>query len=292
VATTPGSRAAAKPGTPPTTKPASRSDSSQKKKTPPPPPPQEKDEKEKDHGWEIGIGLNQFFPTGGQRGSTYNSDGLTGTLSDYLPVPMVRYYLNHRTYIQLEAQLNTPQPTKKNLVISSPVPDTSSQGGVFTQVQNSASIQQLYYFNVPLSIHFAPVDNLNIGTGLQFSHLSNAIGEFDSTTTNTYVNGPSTGTGGNTGNTTTTSKADVTRSFKGDTLYDRIKTNELRFLLDVNYTYKHFVLGLRYNQALSNFVNIQLPTGGTTEARNSSLQLYLRYILLDTRKKKTKLPAK
>ena len=271
------------------TKPASRSDSSQKKKTPPPPPPQDKDEKEKDHGWEIGIGLNQFFPIGGQRGSTYNSDGLTGTLSDYLPVPMVRYYLNNRTYIQLEAQLNTPQPTKKNLVISSPVPDTSSQGGVFTQVQNSASIQQLYYFNVPLSIHFAPVDNLNIGTGLQFSHLSNAIGEFDSTTTSTSVNGGGNGPS-NTGSGF--SKTSTTRSFKGDTLYDRIKTNELRFLLDVNYTYKHFVLGLRYNQALSNFVNIQLPTGGTTEARNSSLQLYLRYILLDTRKKKTKLSPK
>jgi hypothetical protein len=237
-------------------------------------PPIEKPKEEKDHGWVVGIGLNQFFPIGGQRGSTYNSDGLTGTLSDYLPVPMIRYYFNRKTYVQLEAQLNTPQPTKKNLVFNSPLPDTITQPGA--TIVSAASIQQLYYFNIPLSFHYAPSDNLNIGTGLQFSHLSNAIGNFDSTITNT--------------GTAAVKNANDTKSFKGDTLYRRIKTNEFRFLVDVNYTYKHFVLGLRYNQALSNFINIQLPTGGMTQARNSSLQLYLRYIFLDTRKKKAKEP--
>lgn len=254
----------------------SHKDSSHKKPAAPPP---EQDQKQKDHGWVVGLGLNQFFPIGGESGSTYNSNGLTGTLTDYLPVPMVRYYLNRKTYLQLEAQFNTPQPTAKNLVISQPAPDTSTRSGVFTQVVSSANIQQLYYFNIPLSLHYSPLDNLNLGTGLQWSHLSNAIGEFDSSTS-TSVNG----------NSPTVVDAKATRSFKGDTLYRRIKTNELRFLVDVNYTYKHFVLGLRYNQALSNFVNIQLPTGGTTQARNSSLQLYLRYILWDTRKKK--LPPK
>jgi hypothetical protein len=237
-------------------------------------PPIEKPKEEKDHGWVVGIGLNQFFPIGGQRGSTYNSDGLTGTLSDYLPVPMIRYYFNRKTYVQLEAQLNTPQPTKKNLVFNAPLPDTVSLPG--NTVVSSATIQQLYYFNIPLSFHYAPADNLNIGTGLQFSHLSNAIGNFDSTITNT--------------GTAAVKNANDTKSFKGDTLYRRIKTNELRFLVDVNYTYKHFVLGVRYNLALSNFINIQLPTGGVSQARNSSLQLYLRYIFLDTRKKKAKAP--
>ena len=264
-----------KPGAPPAAKPVARKDSSQKKKT----PPQDDDQKEKDHGWVIGVGLNQFFPIGDQHGSTYNSDGLTGTLSDYLPVPMIRYYLNRKTYLQVEAQLNTPQPTAKNLVISSPLPDTSSAGNISTKIESSATIQQLFYFNVPLSLHYNLWNNLDIGTGLQWSHLTNAIGEFDSTITQSNLSGG-----------TNVTNAKDTKSFRGDTLYRRIKTNEFRFLADVNYTYKHFVLGLRYNQALSRFVNIQLPTGGTTQARNSSLQLYLRYILLDTRKKKAKEP--
>ena len=250
--------------------PTPRKDSSRKK---PPAPPQEP--KQKDHGWVFGVGLNEFFPVGGQNGSTYNSNGLTGTLSDYLPVPMIRYYLNHKAYLQVEAQFNTPQPTPKNLVISQPAVDTSTRSGIFTQISSSASIQQLYYFNIPFSIHFNPWDNLDIGTGLQWSHLTNAIGQFDSSTS-TSVNG----------NIPTVVDAKSTHSFKGDTLYRRIKTNEFRILLDVNYTYKHWVLGLRYNQALSKFVNLQLPTGGTTQATNSSLQLYLRYILWDTRKKK------
>lgn len=241
----------------------------QKKKTTPPPQPP--DQREKEHGWMIGVGLNQFFPIDGQKGSTYSSDGLTGTLSDYLPVPMIRYYFNHRLYIQLEGQLNTPQPIKKDLVFNSPLPDTSTIRN--TTIVSSASIQRLYYFNIPLSLHYALSDRLNVGTGLQFSHLSNAIGNFDSTITNR--------------NTSIVTDTKATKSFKNDTLFHRMRTNELRFLLDVNYTYKHFVLGLRYNQALSKFIDLQLPTGGATAARNSSLQLYLRYILLDTRKKKT-----
>jgi hypothetical protein len=238
-----------------------------RKKRPPPPPVEEEKPKEKENGWMAGIGLNQFFPLGGQQ-SAYNSSGTGGTLSDYIPVPMIRYYFNRKLYIQLEAQINTPQATKKNLVINSPPPDTSTIRG--STLQSSASIQKLFYFNVPLSVHYEPFDNLDIGAGLQFSRLTNAVGAFDSTLTNLT--------------SATTTKA--VKSFKGDTLYQRIKTNELRFLVDVNYTYKHWVLGLRYNQALSKFIHVEVAPGQITQSRNSSLQLYLRYILWDGRKKK------
>lgn len=264
--TTPGDTTAKK-RVPVLPKVVSHKDTAHKK---PPPPPQDDDPKEKDHGWVFGIGLNQFFPIGGQRGSTYNPDGLTGTLSDYLPVPMIRYYLSHKVYLQVEAQLNTPQATKKNLVFNSPVSDTSTIRG--TRIETSATLQQLYYFNIPLSFHYAVTDELNIGTGLQFSHLSNAIGNFDSTLTNLTTN-------------EVTNPKD-TKSFKDDTLYRRIRTNEFRFLIDASYTWKHIVVGVRYNQALSKFIDVPLPTGGATQSRNSSLQLYLRYILWDTRKKK------
>lgn len=246
-----------------------------RKKRPPPPPAEEEKPKEKENGFMAGIGLNQFFPLGGQQ-SAYNSSGTGGTLSDYIPVPMIRYYFNRKIYIQLEAQINTPQATKKNLVINSPPPDTSTVRG--TTIVSSASIQKLFYFNVPLSLHYEPFDNLDIGTGLQFSRLTNAVGAFDSTITNV--------------GTATTTNSKAVKSFKGDTLYQRIKTNELRFLVDVNYTYKHFVLGLRYNQALSKFIHVEVAPGQITQSRNSSLQLYLRYILWDGRKKKPVVPTK
>ncbi len=217
----------------------------------------------------VGIGLNQFIPIGGQHSSGYNSGGITGTLSDYLPVPMLRYYFSKHIYVQLEAQLNTPQATKKNLVISSPAPDTATIPG--STIRHSASIKQLYYFNLPLSIHYAPIKNLNIGAGLQYSRLSNAIGTFDSSVA--------------VGGSAALVDSKSTKSFKGDTLYQQIKTSEFRFLLDASYTYKHFIFGLRYNQALSKFIDVQLAPGQITQSRNSSFQLYLRYILWDGRKK-------
>jgi len=226
----------------------------------------------------VGIGLNQFFTVGGQQASSFNSGGITGTLSDYIPIPMVRYYFNHKLYVQLEVQINTPQYTKKNVVISAPPPDSIRNAITTTTIQTSASIQKLFYFNVPLSVHYEPFDNVNLGAGLQFSRLSNAIGSFDSTIS--------------TQGSPDTVNLKATRSFKGDPLYQRIKTNEFRFLVDASYTYRHFIIGLRYNQALSKFINIQVAPGQITQSRNSSLQLYLRYILWDGRKKKPLVPAK
>lgn len=246
--------------------PALPKDSSRKK---PPALPKDDNQKEKENGWMVGIGLNQFFPIGGQQ-SAYGTDGTTGTLSDYIPVPMLRYYINKKVYLQLEAQFNTPQATKKNLVISYPPQDTIA--GTPTRIQSSASIQQLFYFNLPLSVHYIVFDNLNIGTGLQYSRLTNAIGSFDSSVTN--LGSPD------------TVNTKSTHSFKGDTLYQKIRTAELRFLFDASYTYKHFIFGIRYNQALSKFINVQIGPGQTTQGRNTSLQLYLRYILWDGRKQR------
>jgi hypothetical protein len=255
-------------------------DSTHKK---PPAPPKEKPEKKRDGGFMVGIGLNQFFTVGGQQASSWNSGGITGTLSDYIPVPMVRYYVNSRLYVQLEAQINTPQYTKKNLVINEISADSNSPARF---VASSVSINKLFYFNLPLSVHYTIAKNLDLGMGLQYSQLTNGIGVFSSGY-NTNFN-----TTNGTGNTAIDSISSQTKSFKGDSLYRELKTHEFRWLLDVNYTYQHFILGLRYNQALSKFINVQVSSTQVTQARNSSLQLYLRYILWDGRKKKPLLPAK
>jgi len=242
-------------------------DSTRKK---PATPAKPEKEKEDIRGFVAGLGLNQFFPVGGQQVSSFNSGGTTGTLSDYIPVPMIRYYFSKKLYVQMEAQFNAPQYAKKNLVIQA----TPTSLGPNRLLINTVSVQKLFYFNLPLSVHFSPMKNLSIGAGLQYSRLRNAVGQIDSTITNTFSTRVDSVIGKH------------TITLKTSTAYQLISTNEFRILLDANYTYKHFVLGFRYNQALSNFVNVQLGTGTVTQARNSSLQLYLRYILWDHRKKK------
>jgi hypothetical protein len=262
-------------------------DSTNKKPLPPPTPsptPKKKPEKKREGGFMVGIGLNQFFTIGGQQASSWNSGGITGTLSDYIPVPMIRYYFNSRLYVQLEAQINTPQYTKKNLVITETGVDSS---GPTTSTQSSVSVNKLFYFNVPLSVHYTIFDHLDLGAGLQFSRLTNGIGVFSDDVYSINANGPS-----RTIVPVQTQTQTQTKSFKGDSTYREIKTSEFRFLLDASYTYQHFILGLRYNQALSKFIDVRLSSGQITQARNSSLQLYLRYILWDGRKKKPMLPAK
>ena len=222
------------------------------------------------HGWwAAGLGLNQFFTLGQQQKTDYNSGGTTGHLGDYLPVPMVRYYFNRKLFIQLEAQFNAPQYTKKNLLVQQTVSlDTTNPAVPVTQ-QNSVYIKKLFYFNLPLSIHFSPFKDLYVGTGVQFSRLSNGVGLFGDNINTAGV-------------LDTVSKV---KSLRSDPVYHALKTDEFRWLLDASYTYKHFIFGLRYNQALTHFINVQISTTGqVVQSRNSSLQLYLRYILWESRK--------
>ena len=218
-----------------------------------------------------GIGLNQFFTVGAQEKSDYNSGGISGVLSDYVPVPFLRAYINKKLYLQVEAQLNSPQYTKKLLAKEIVTRDST---GVFIQTtnQNSVFIKKLFYFNIPLSIHYSPLRNLFAGVGLQFSHLTNGVGMFDSVQyTNTAPD---------------TTKTSRIGTIKKDPVFRELKTNEFRLLLDINYQWHNIIGGFRYNQAFGKFINVRISSSEITQARNSSVQFYLRYRLWRNRKAK------
>lgn len=222
-------------------------------------------------GWMVGIGLNQFFTVGQQASSDFNSSGTTGRISDYIPVPMVRYYFSDKLFVQLEAQINTPQYTKKDLLAQQSNVDSLTVPN--TRRQSTVTIKKLFYFNVPLSIHYSPVPNLSVGAGVQYSRLTNGVGLYEDK-----------GLARRPGATDTLITSKV-QSFKQDTLYQKMKTQELRMLLDISYKYKNFILGARYNRALRNYLDVKVSNTQITQARNSQLQIYIRYILWDGRKK-------
>jgi hypothetical protein len=207
--------------------------------------------------WAAGLGLSQSFAVGSQQYSGYNANGTRGTIADYIPVPFIRGYINKKLYLQLEAQFKTPQYTKQLLVKNEIIIDSNGNK------ETSTYINKLYYFNVPLSIHYSPYNNFNIGAGLQFSKLTNAVGLFE-------LKQP-----GVSGIDTRTTYA----SLKNDPLYKEIKTTEWRILLDANYQWKNLALGIRYNQALSNFINVQISPVQVTQGKNSSVQLFVWYTL-------------
>ncbi|TDW96486.1 porin family protein [Dinghuibacter silviterrae] len=214
-------------------------------------------------GITAGIGLNQFFPVGQQVNAHFNAEGTNGTITDYLPVPVLRYFFSRKLYVQVEAQFNTPQYTGKNVLASETV-DSSNLGGA---TANSVYIRKLFYFNLPVSIYYSPIKHLYAGVGLEYARLTNGVADFQAS--------QSYGTNGQHDSILYTK----IQTFKGDSIYQKLRTHEWRLTGDLNYQWEGFTLGVRYNWSLNKFINVHVSSTQVTQSRNSSLQVYLRYTL-------------
>jgi hypothetical protein len=119
--------------------------------------------------------------------------------------------------------------------------------------------------------------NFYMGTGLQFSSMLSGVALFEDRKRNMV--GP---------------PEDYILSqkyarFSNDSLSRRFNNNEVRLLVDMNYFWNRFVVGLQYNQAFNNYVSFQVtPSSPYTFDKNKSLQFYLRYNIWEDRKKKRK----
>ena len=231
------------------------------------------DSTQDEKGFLFAVGFNQFFPVGRQQRINFNSNGRSSGIGDYIPVPVARYYFHKWLYVQAEAQFNAPQYTKALLASNS---TSSSPSG--TDTSKSVFIKKLFYFNLPLSVHYSPVKNLYFGAGMQYSMLTNGVALFENSKRPTLstqalpFNDPS----------LISSKIG---NLKEAPVYSDLRESEFRFLFDVNYQYKPITIGVRYYKAFTDFINVRISNTVITQAHNSSLQLYLRYTIWDHRKK-------
>lgn len=215
----------------------------------------------------LGFSLPLAFPLGDQRAMGYNQWAGHNTVSDYLPSPHLQYHLSSKTFLQTEAQLTSPQFVRSTLLYQTKSPVVA--GGYTT---NSVYAKKLYYFNVPVSIHHSPFPGFYMGTGIQFSSMLSGVALTEEKKWTSGGNG-------------TLLRETYTR-FKNDSLAQRINGNEFRVLLDANYFFNRFTVGLRYNQALSNYISFQLSPGVPyTFDKNRALQFYLRYNLWEEKKR-------
>jgi hypothetical protein len=137
-------------------------------------------------------------------------------------------------------------------------------------LQSSVYLEKLYYFNVPFNVYYSPARNLFIGGGLQYSSLLSGVALYEDRRT--------------IGQTQTYSS--FARQFKDDSVAAKFAPSEWRYQFDANYYFKRFTLGLRYNQAMRDFINLQVnSTLPPTQDRNQSFLLYLRFNIWEERKK-------
>jgi hypothetical protein len=208
--------------------------------------------------WVAGVGLNQSIPVDGQQFWFNPSGGLNTWWKDYIPVPFVRYYFQPKVFMQAEVRIHAPQYTTRNLWFAY-LNDSLNFFGVF--------IKKLYYLQLPVTIHYAPSPAWSIGLGLQYSHYCSGITALADSLPNSYY------------------------SFRPLSDYPMVyaRSYEFRGLVSLDYMYRHWIVGVSYDQAFTRAIGVRitsvtLPGPATfTElpppVRNSSLQLFVRYIL-------------
>lgn len=215
----------------------------------------------------FGLSLPLGFPLGDQKAFSYNRNAGPNTVSDYIPSPNVQYHFNSKTYIQTEFQLYTPQFIRPILLYQ----DWQASGA--DRIYNSVYARKLYYFNLPVAIHHSPFKNFYLGTGLQFSTMLSGVAQYEQ-----VKRGPNM--------QDILLKESFTR-FSNDSLSNRFNGSEMRLLLDMNYYFNRFTVGLRYNQAVNNYVSFRVNnTLPYTYDKNKALQFYLRYNLWEDIKRK------
>ncbi len=221
-------------------------------------------EKDRELTFAAGLALPQSVAVGSQQSPAYGVNAKSGRLGDYLPVPFFQYHLNSKLFLQTELHFQSPQFTNRLLMSYSMTAQTNVQ-------EKSVYLEKLYYFNIPFNLYFSPAKNLYIGSGLQYSSLLSGVASFNERTS--------------TGGTTISSISKVQR-FKDDSLASKLSPSEWRYQFDASYYLKRFTIGLRYNEAMKDFVNLRVATPlPATQARNKSFLLYLRFNIWEERKK-------
>lgn len=226
----------------------------------------------------FGLTLPLSMPLSDQRVVGYNINGGSNTTLDYLPSPHVQYHFSQTSFLQAELQFASPQFMQPALIAQSRYELSGS--GNYKYITNSIFARKLYYFNLPIGIHYSPFRNFYLGSGVQFSSLLSGIAQFEQRGSNVWTPVPS---------ARDTLISQSFGKFKNDSLSGRFNGSEFRLMLDANYYWHRFTVGMRYNQALSNYISVQINNGTPLFTdKNKALQIYLRYNLWEDRKKTKK----
>ena len=219
----------------------------------------------------FGLALPLSFPISDQKAVAYNFNGGQNTVSDYLPTPNMQYHFGKESFLQAEIQVFNPQFIRPALLYQSTKEQVVSGTNRF--VTTSIFAKKLYYFNIPISVYYSPFKNFYLGSGLQFSALMNGIAYSEYRAGNSMFP-----------QSTDSLMRYSYSKFRNDTLSSRMNSNEFRLLLDAQYYWKRFAVGMRYNQGLGNYIDLQVsPNMPNVADKNRTLQFYLRYNLWEKR---------
>jgi len=233
------------------------------------PKPEEKKTKEKPKktiSFGAGLSLNQQLPINGQKLTPYSSSGRKGSLGDYIPSVYFRMYKEQRWFLQSEFRYGAPQYTKEFTYKQKITIDTFNQ--LVTTTSNR--LKKTFYHQLPVSFNYFVRPNWSVGTGLVWNKFKGAIYDKE---TRIYNN--------NTQTDSLVAKG-IANSSKADSNF---KKSYFQAVFESQYKWKRFSFGARYAVGIQPYIKFTLPGGTTQEEKNSSINLFIRYELWNSRRK-------
>jgi hypothetical protein len=198
----------------------------------------------------------------------YPSDSytLTSSITDYLPSVYARLYNAKKWFIQSEFKYAAPQNIDEFIYRQ------TVEQEVFKDIVTSYTLKKVYFSQVSIGFHYFVVPNLSIGSGIIYNIFSGAdiqedVHQKQYESANDLL----------LGSTAITDKQDPNFS-------SYIKTN-FQWLLETQYKWRHFLIGLRYAAGLQPYIKYTDPFSGMAAQKNdNSLNIFIRYELWKSKK--------
>lgn len=213
-----------------------------------------------------GIALHQLVPVGGQKFSPYNSLGRKGTLADYVPSIYFRIYKDQKWFVQTEFRYGAPQYNKEILYFQQKIVDSFN-----TNTQTTSNrVKKTYYHQLPVSFNYFVLPHFSTGLGFTWNKFTSAVIEQEVKETN---------------NITQVDTLQTKKIFKTTETDSNFVSSYFQALIEMQYQLKRFSFGARFSFGLEPYIKFQLPGGQKQEEKNSSLQIFIRYNLWESKKK-------
>ena len=215
-----------------------------------------------------GITLRQYLPLPGQVYNDYNSNGTRGVYSDYVPAVFLRAAINRVSYLQAGFGFHSPQYTRDMVIDNESLRNSNVPGYAAYLEFERNSLKKLFYNELDLTYHYQVADRWRLGAGIQFAFLSG--GTVESQTILQPAN-PA---------LTDTVYATRAIALKYPSGYYALtsRKSEWRGILDIEYCWTRWMLGLRYQQSLQSFSFVTSVSPGQT-ITNGALTIRASYAL-------------
>jgi hypothetical protein len=219
-----------------------------------------KNKKPSRFSFSAGLGIQQQLRSGTQL--AYGSDyyGKKGVFSEHIPSVYFRVHHKENWFAQAEFRFGAPQLVKDYSYARRIKYDTSANNLVVSTMR----LRKLYYHQLPFSFNYNVLPRLSVGAGGVYSIFYRAVTEQEVKATNI-----------STGAESYTKFTQRIPGFRDSFLFK----SQVQFILNTDYRWKNFSLGLRYKKDLQPYIKYTKPDGTVDDDMNDAIEVILRYRL-------------